>query len=108
MPKPGNRSANRLVIRFVTARLKAASQRLRKRIRRMGVSRIARSRLTAAVIGMSNLPNLQNGCRYPAQLAALIHRTVYATLPAAPGTEIDLLQAATPDNRVITASRTAL
>jgi hypothetical protein len=31
MPKPGNRPANRLVIRFVTAKLKAATHRLRNR-----------------------------------------------------------------------------
>src|SRR5437588_11592133 len=49
MPKPGNRSANRLVIRFVTAKLKAATQRLRNRIRRMGASRIARSEMMAVI-----------------------------------------------------------
>jgi len=54
MPKPGNRAANRLVIRFVTAKLKAATHLLRKRIRRMGTSASARSKMTHAVIGMSN------------------------------------------------------
>src|ERR1700737_3930303 len=52
MPKPGNREANRLVIRFVTARLKAATHLLRKRIRRIGASRITRSAMTDAVITM--------------------------------------------------------
>jgi hypothetical protein len=52
MPKPGNRAANRLVIRFVTARLKAAIQRLRNRIRRIGASRIIRSKMTDAAIGI--------------------------------------------------------
>src|ERR1017187_6225523 len=50
MPKPGNRAANRLVKRFVTARLKAATHLLQNLIRRMGVSRIARSEITHAVI----------------------------------------------------------
>jgi len=50
MPKPGNRAANRLVIRLVTAKLKAATQRLRNRIRRIGASRIARSEMTAVMI----------------------------------------------------------
>jgi hypothetical protein len=54
MPKPGNRAANRVVIRFVIAKLKAATQRLRNRIRRMGPARIARSKMTAVVLGMSN------------------------------------------------------
>jgi hypothetical protein len=49
MPKPGNRSANRLVIRFVTAKLKAATQRLRNLIRRKGASRIARSEMMAVI-----------------------------------------------------------
>jgi hypothetical protein len=49
MPKPGNLAANWLVIRFVTAKLKAATQRLRNRIRRMGASRIARSEMTTAI-----------------------------------------------------------
>src|SRR5260370_30317609 len=58
IPKPGSRAANRLVIRFVTARLKAATQRLRNRIRRIGASKIARSKMTAVMIGMFNyLPN---------------------------------------------------
>src|SRR4029077_5056296 len=50
MPKPGNRAANRLVMRFVTAKLKAATQRLRSRIRRMGASRITRRETYAAMI----------------------------------------------------------
>src|SRR5712692_10317398 len=54
IPKPGSRAANRLVIRFVTARLKAATQRLRNRIRRIRATRIAKSKMTAVVIGMSN------------------------------------------------------
>jgi aminoglycoside 6'-N-acetyltransferase I len=53
MPKPGNRAANRLVIRFVTAKLNAATQRLRNRIKRMGASSIARIETTAVVIGMA-------------------------------------------------------
>ena len=54
MPKPGNRPANRLVIRFVTAKLKAATHLLRNRMSRMGASRNAKSRTTAVMIGMSN------------------------------------------------------
>jgi hypothetical protein len=38
------------VIRFVTAKLKAATHLLRKRIRRMGASRIAKMEMTDAVI----------------------------------------------------------
>jgi quinol monooxygenase YgiN len=53
MPKPGKRSAKRLVIRFVTAKLKAATHRLRNRIRRMGASSIARIEMTVVVIGMT-------------------------------------------------------
>ena len=44
------RSANRLVIRFVAAKVKAATQRLRNRIRRMGASRIARNKMMPVVI----------------------------------------------------------
>src|ERR1700686_3047319 len=52
MPKPGNLLANRLVIRFVMARLNAATHLLRNRIRRIGASRIARSDMThVAIIG---------------------------------------------------------
>jgi hypothetical protein len=54
MPKPGNWPANLLVMRFVTAKLKAATHLLRNRIRRMGASRIARIEMTAVMIGMSN------------------------------------------------------
>jgi hypothetical protein len=50
MPKPGNLPANRLVIRLVTAKLKAAAQRLRNRIRTMGASTSNRSEMTHAVI----------------------------------------------------------
>jgi hypothetical protein len=50
MPKPGKRSAKGLVIRFVTAKLKAATQRLWNLIRRMGASKIARSKMTAVMI----------------------------------------------------------
>jgi hypothetical protein len=52
MPKPGKRSTKRLVIRFVTAKLKAAAQRLRNLIRRMGASRIARSKMIDAAVTM--------------------------------------------------------
>jgi hypothetical protein len=52
MPKTGNRAANRLVIRFVMAKLKAATDRLRNRIRRMGASKSTRSERTHAVITM--------------------------------------------------------
>jgi hypothetical protein len=52
MPKPGRRSVKRLVIRFVTAKLKAATHLLRNRIRRMGASRTARSDMThVAIVG---------------------------------------------------------
>ena len=44
------RAANLLVMRFVTAKLNAATHRLRNRIRRMGASRIARSKMTAVII----------------------------------------------------------
>ena len=54
MPKPGNRAAKRLVIRFVTAKLKAATHGLRNRIRRMGTSRIARGKMMPVVISMSS------------------------------------------------------
>jgi hypothetical protein len=37
-------------MRFVTAKLNAATHRLRNRIRRMGASRIARSKMTAVMI----------------------------------------------------------
>jgi len=53
IPNPDNRAANRLVIRFVMAKLKAATHRLRKRIRRMGASRLARSEMIHAVITMA-------------------------------------------------------
>jgi hypothetical protein len=56
MPKPGNRAANRLVIRFVTAKLKAATHRLRKRISRMGASRIARSNVITAITTLRLVP----------------------------------------------------
>jgi hypothetical protein len=36
MPNPGNRAANPLAIRLLTARLKAATQRLRNRINKDG------------------------------------------------------------------------
>jgi hypothetical protein len=49
MPKPGNRAANRLVIQFVMAKLKAATHLLRKRIRRIGTSRIPTRLLNAAM-----------------------------------------------------------
>jgi len=65
MPKPGNRAANRLVMRFVTARLKAATHLLRNLIRRVGASTSTRSERTHAVIGMFNyLQSLHNrgGC----------------------------------------------
>jgi hypothetical protein len=52
-----------LVMRFVTAKLKAATHRLRKRMRRIGTARIARSRMTHAKIGISNC--LHYRCRYP-------------------------------------------
>jgi hypothetical protein len=52
MPKPGSREANRLVIRFVMAKLKAATHLLRNRIRRIGTSRIARSELINAAMTM--------------------------------------------------------
>jgi hypothetical protein len=45
-----SRAANLLVMRFVTAKLNAATHRLRNRIRRMGASRIARSKMTAVMI----------------------------------------------------------
>ena len=50
MAKLGNRAANRLVIRFVTAKLKAGTHRLRNRIRGMGASRVAISDITHVVI----------------------------------------------------------
>jgi hypothetical protein len=53
MAKPGNRGENRRVIRFVTAKLKPATQRLRNRIRRIGARRIASNEMIHAVIGMS-------------------------------------------------------
>src|ERR1700730_11805118 len=62
MPKPGKRAANRLMIRFVTAKLKAATHLLRKRIRRMGTSTSTRSKMTHAVIRISNC---LYHCRYP-------------------------------------------
>src|ERR1039458_56503 len=67
MPKPGNRAANRLVIRFVKARLKAATHLLRNRIRMMGASRIARSGMTDAAITMADylycrLCSVSTGC----------------------------------------------
>src|ERR1700735_4942329 len=68
MPKPGNRAANRLVIRFVTARLKAAAHRLRNRISRIGASRIARSRTTARVIGMAAIDPIPSSRPRPAFL----------------------------------------
>jgi hypothetical protein len=52
---PGSQPAKRLVIRFVTAKLKAATHRLRNRIRRMGASRIAISEMTAVVISMTDI-----------------------------------------------------
>jgi hypothetical protein len=45
----GQSGANRLVIRFVTARLKAATQRLRNRTRRRDASRIARHENNAMI-----------------------------------------------------------
>src|ERR1700674_5554860 len=62
MPKPGKRTANRLVIRFVTAKVKAATRLLRKRIRRMGTSTSPRNSMTHAVIRISNC---LYHCRYP-------------------------------------------
>ena len=50
MPKLGNRAANRLVIRFVTAKLKAATQRLQNRIKKTGASRSASRETTDAAI----------------------------------------------------------
>jgi hypothetical protein len=51
MPKLVNRAPNRLVIRFVTAELKAATHHLQERIRRMGTSTTVKSKMTHAVVG---------------------------------------------------------
>ena len=48
MPKPGAR----LVFRFVIAKLKAAAHLLLNWIRRIGASRIIRSKMTDAAIGI--------------------------------------------------------
>jgi hypothetical protein len=53
MPNPGIRAANRLVIRLVTAKLKAATHSLRNRIRRMGASKSTRSDMTNAAMTMA-------------------------------------------------------
>ena len=52
--RPKSRQDSLETIRFVTTRLKAATQRLRNRIRRIGATRIVRSKMTAVAIGMSN------------------------------------------------------
>jgi hypothetical protein len=57
MPKPGNRAANRPVIRFVTTELKAATHRLRYRIKRMGASKSARSERADAAMTMVSVPH---------------------------------------------------
>jgi hypothetical protein len=58
MPKPGSRSPNQRVIRFVIARLKAATHLLRNRIRRIGVSRIARSASADVAIAVAVIFNI--------------------------------------------------
>src|SRR5580658_2002493 len=91
MPKPGNRAANRLVIRFVTARLKAATQRLRNRIRRTGATRIARSKMNAmaivvlllTIIGLAKLSE-DRQCNYAAKtLLTALQPSVLESAPLA-------------------------
>jgi hypothetical protein len=60
MPKWGNRAASRLVIQFVITRLKAATQRLRNRMRRIGASKSATSEITNTTIFMALLPSSQS------------------------------------------------
>src|ERR1700682_4741884 len=62
IPKPGNRAANWLVIRFVMARLNAATHLLRNRIRRIGASRNTRNEMTNAAISMTDY--LYDACYY--------------------------------------------
>jgi hypothetical protein len=57
--KPGNQAANRLVIRFATARLKDAADRLQNRTKRIGASN-ARSKITALAITIDDPYATQN------------------------------------------------
>src|SRR5579872_3449043 len=76
MPKPGNQATNRLVIRFVNNQVEGCYAPLRKRIRRIGASRIPRSNMTAVMImgwgapgwGEASAPD----CRPPAAPKAAI------------------------------------
>jgi hypothetical protein len=52
MPKPGNRAANQLMIRFAIARLKAAIHLLRNRITKIPASSSARIELIDMAITM--------------------------------------------------------
>ena len=86
MPKPGNRAANRLVMRFVTAKLKPATHLVRNLIRRTGASRIARSNMTAVmIIGEGGAPGWGHpsapDCRLPTvPVAATIVSSVYPSI----------------------------